>query len=286
MTSAPGRTTCGCTSTTCAPSSGGRRAAAAAHGAGPGIRATGRAVSLRGRLSAAAAFGVLIVVGVVSGILFMSYAVTLRAVDADLVDAAQQAVILANQVKQASDKGPLPNLAKPITIGSIRWSSCSGRSAPDSPPPSARWARRRSRRPGARPAYFMTTRADGAAYRVYTAAMPGTQAGAGAHEPGGLRRQRRAACAGLLLAGLTLAAAAATYGLAWLSAGRILRPVAQLTAAAEHVTRPAIWARLVTPRPTSGALVPRSTPCSPRWRSPSSPNVSSSATPRTSCAPR
>ena len=78
-------------------------------------------MSLRGRLSAAAAFGVLIVVGVVSGILFMSYAVTLRSrVDAGLVDAAQQAVTLAAQVKQASDKGPLPNLAKPITVGSIR----------------------------------------------------------------------------------------------------------------------------------------------------------------------
>ena len=84
----------------------------------------------------------------------------------------------------------------------------------------------------------MTTTADGQAYRVYTAAMPGTQGGAlvrtsqaDTADNGALR------AAGLLLAGLTVAAAAATYGLAWLSAGRILRPVAQLTAAAEHVTR-------------------------------------------------
>ena len=43
--------------------------------------------------------------------------------------------------------------------------------------------------------------------------------------------------AALLLAGLTVAAAGVTYGAARLTAGRILRPIAELTAAAEHVTR-------------------------------------------------
>jgi two-component system sensor histidine kinase MprB len=43
--------------------------------------------------------------------------------------------------------------------------------------------------------------------------------------------------AALLLAGLTIAAAGITYGLARLSAGRILRPIADLTAVAEHVSR-------------------------------------------------
>jgi two-component system sensor histidine kinase MprB len=43
--------------------------------------------------------------------------------------------------------------------------------------------------------------------------------------------------AALLLAGLTVAAAGITYGAARLSAGRILRPIAELTAAAEHVTQ-------------------------------------------------
>src|SRR5260221_11780631 len=43
--------------------------------------------------------------------------------------------------------------------------------------------------------------------------------------------------AALLLAGLTLAATGIPYGAARLAAGRILRPIAQLTAAAEHVTR-------------------------------------------------
>jgi two-component system sensor histidine kinase MprB len=43
--------------------------------------------------------------------------------------------------------------------------------------------------------------------------------------------------AALLLAALTLAATGITYGAARLSAGRILRPIADLTAAAEHVAQ-------------------------------------------------
>jgi two-component system sensor histidine kinase MprB len=39
-----------------------------------------------------------------------------------------------------------------------------------------------------------------------------------------------------LLAALTLGAAATTYGIARLAAGRVLRPIGRLTAAAEHVT--------------------------------------------------
>ena len=62
---------------------------------------------------------------------------------------------------------------------------------------------------------------------------------------GGLVRTSRAANAddgalrdaALLLAGLTVAAAGITYGAARLTAGRILRPIAELTAAAEHVTQ-------------------------------------------------
>jgi two-component system sensor histidine kinase MprB len=43
--------------------------------------------------------------------------------------------------------------------------------------------------------------------------------------------------AALLLAGLTAAATGITYGAARLTAGRILRPIAEFTAAAEHVTQ-------------------------------------------------
>ena len=62
---------------------------------------------------------------------------------------------------------------------------------------------------------------------------------------GGLVRTSRAANAddgalrnaALLLAGLTVAAAGLTYGAARLTAGRVLRPIGELTAAAEHVTQ-------------------------------------------------
>lgn len=43
--------------------------------------------------------------------------------------------------------------------------------------------------------------------------------------------------AALLLAALTVGAAGVTYGAARLTAGRILRPIAELTATAEHITQ-------------------------------------------------
>ncbi len=87
------------------------------------------------------------------------------------------------------------------------------------------------------PPYFADERDRGQQFRVYTTAWLGN--------PGGLVRASRAANAddgalrdaALLLAGLTVSAAGVTYGAARLTAGRILRPIAELTAAAEHVTR-------------------------------------------------
>jgi two-component system, OmpR family, sensor histidine kinase MprB len=71
-------------------------------------------------------------------------------------------------------------------------------------------------------------------FAVYTAAMPGglvrTSRPADADD-GALRN------AALFLAGLTVAAAGVTYGAARLTAGRILRPIAELTATAEHITQ-------------------------------------------------
>ena len=70
-------------------------------------------MTLRNRLAAAAGVGVLIVVAGVSGVLYLFYADSLRArVDAALIDAAQQASAIAQQVKRsAGDKGP-PNFAE------------------------------------------------------------------------------------------------------------------------------------------------------------------------------
>jgi two-component system, OmpR family, sensor histidine kinase MprB len=83
----------------------------------------------------------------------------------------------------------------------------------------------------------LAARDGGQQFRAYTAPLPvGSRGGlvltsrAANADDGALRN------AALLLAGLTVAAACVTYGLARLSAGRILRPVAELTAAAEHVT--------------------------------------------------
>ena len=91
---------------------------------------------------------------------------------------------------------------------------------------------------GAQPPYFATVDDGGHQFRVYTAAMPGGS-------DAGLVRASRAAGAddgtlrdaALLLAALTVGAAGVTYGAARLTAGRILRPIAELTATAEHITK-------------------------------------------------
>jgi two-component system sensor histidine kinase MprB len=198
-------------------------------------------VTLRNRLAVAAACGVLIVVGAVSVVIYLSYAASLHArVDADLINAAQQTSTIAQQVKQAAaSKGTAPGIGGPVTIGSTEIQLLPG---PVSVGQASRFGPLDSRdvavAQGADPAYFADLRAGAERARVYTAAMPGDSSGA-------LVRVSRAADAddgalrnaALLLAALTVAAAGVTYGAARLSAGRILRPVADLTAAAEHVSR-------------------------------------------------
>ena len=59
-------------------------------------------MTLRNRVSAAAAVGVLIVVAAVSSVLYFSYAASLNSrLDASLVDASQQAIIVASRIKQS-----------------------------------------------------------------------------------------------------------------------------------------------------------------------------------------
>jgi two-component system, OmpR family, sensor histidine kinase MprB len=205
-------------------------------------------VTLRNRVSVAAALGVLIVVGSVSGILYVSYAANVRArVDSDLVNAAQQASAVARQIKEAQANnisGPdgrnMPEngagLSRPVSVGSIQLQAF--------PPPvvagqSTRFGpfttRDASIAEGVGDPYFSNATDGGTQYRVYTATMLGSDA---------LVRTSRALNAddgalrnvALLLAALTLAATAVTYGIARLTAARVLRPIGQLTAAAEHVT--------------------------------------------------
>lgn len=198
-------------------------------------------MTLRNRISAAAALIVLVVVAGVSVVIYLSFAASLHSrVNASLVDAAQQASTIAQRLKQsASDKGPAPSLDKPVTIGSIDVQLFTGPVDAGRP---TRFGPLDSRdvavAQGAQSAYFADVRSAGRKYRIYTAAMPDTPSGAlvrtsrpGNADNGALRN------AALVLAGLTAAAAAVTYGVARLTSGRILRPVARLTAAAEHVTR-------------------------------------------------
>jgi two-component system sensor histidine kinase MprB len=198
-------------------------------------------VTLRNRVSAAAAVGVLIVVAAVSSVLYFSYAASLQSrVDATLLDAAQQASTIASRIQQsvASGREPKSDIGKPVTVGSVEVQLFPGAVAAGQPTPFGPLdSRDVAVAEGAQPAYFASARDGGQQFRVYTAAWPGN--------PGGLVRTSRAANAddgalrdaALLLAALTVAAAALTYGAARLTAGRILRPIAELTAAAEHVTQ-------------------------------------------------
>jgi two-component system, OmpR family, sensor histidine kinase MprB len=198
-------------------------------------------VTLRNRVSVAAAVGVLIVVAAVSTVLYFSYAASLRSrVDATLVDAAQQASGIARRLKQsAGDTQSSVDFDKPVTVGSVQLQVFPG---PVAAGQSTLFGpldiRDVAVAQHAQPAYFANASDGGQQFRVYTAAFPATPGG-------GLVRASRAASAddgalrnaALLLAGLTVAAAGITYGAARLTAGRILRPIADLTATAEHVTR-------------------------------------------------
>ncbi len=198
-------------------------------------------MTLRNRISVAAAAGVLLVVAAVSTVLYFSYAASLHSrVDAELVDEAQQATSIARTLKQSTGHtGSAPDLSRPVTVGSIQLQLLLGQVTAGQP---TRFGPLDSRdvavAEGDQPAYFTDTSDGGRRFRVYTAAFSSTPSGA-------LVRASRAAnaddgalrTAALLLAGLTIAAAGVTYGLARLAAGRILRPIADLTAAAEHVSR-------------------------------------------------
>ena len=198
-------------------------------------------MTLRNRVSVAAAVGVLIVVAAVSSVLYFSYAASLQScVDATLVDAAQQASSITQRIKQsAGDSRSIPDFGTPVTVGSVELQLFLGPVAAGQPtqfgPLDSRDAEVAE---GAQAPYFANADDGGHRFRVYTAAMPG---GSGA----GLVRTSRAANAdngalrnaALLLAGLTVAAAGVTYGAARLTAGRILRPIAELTATAGHITQ-------------------------------------------------
>jgi two-component system, OmpR family, sensor histidine kinase MprB len=194
-------------------------------------------VTLRHRLSVAVAVGVLIVVAAVSAVVYFSYAASLRSrADLTLVAAAEQAGGIAQNIKQAKVSGQ--SVEKPVTVGSVTVQLFPLAGVGEPTPFGPLDNRDVAVSEGSQPAYFANAGDGGQQFRVYTAPMPGDPGG-------GLVRASRAATAdngslrnaALLLAGLTVAATGITYGAARLSAGRILRPIADLTAAAEHVTQ-------------------------------------------------
>ncbi len=197
-------------------------------------------MTLRNRVSVAAAVGVLIVVAAVSSVLYFSYAASLRSrVDAALVDAAQQASGIAPRIRQSAGGSLLtPGFGKPVGVGGVEVQLFPGPVAAGEPTRFGPLGSRDVAVAGqAQPAYFASARDGGQQFRVYTAAVPGltgwlVRVGQAANADDNALRG-----AALLLAGLTVAAAGITYGAARLTAGRILRPIAELTAAAEHVTQ-------------------------------------------------
>jgi signal transduction histidine kinase len=197
-------------------------------------------VTLRHRVSVAAAVGVLIVVAAVSAVVYFSYAASLRSrADLTLVAAAQQAGGIARSIKQAdSGSQTPPDINAPVTVGSVTVQMFSVAAVGQHTPFGTLGNRDIAVAEGAQSAYFANASDGGRQFRVYTAPLP--------DDPGGgLVRATRAANAddgalrnaALLLTGLTVAAAGVTYGAARLTAGRVLRPIAELTAAAEHVTQ-------------------------------------------------
>jgi two-component system sensor histidine kinase MprB len=198
-------------------------------------------MTLRNRVSVAAAVGVLVVVAAVSSVLYVSYAASLRSrVDATLVDAAQQASGITQRIKQSADGSQaIPDFDRPVTVGSVELQLFLGPVAVGQPTQFGPLGSRDvAVAEGAQPPYFANAGDGGHEFRTYTAAMPGTSGA-------GLVRTSRAAdaddgalrTAALLLAGLTIGAAGVTYGAARLTAGRILRPIGELTATAEHITQ-------------------------------------------------
>jgi len=194
-------------------------------------------VTLRHRVSVAAAVGVLIVVAAVSSVLYFVYAASVHSrADVTLVDAAQQASSITQRIKQSASGGrSIPDFSVPVTVGSVELQLFLGPAVGQPTQFGPLDSRDVAVAEGAQPPYFADQHHGGHQFRVYTAAVPG----------GALVRTSRAADAdngalrnaALLLAGLTVVAAGVTYGAARLTAGRILRPIADLTAAADRVSR-------------------------------------------------
>ena len=145
-------------------------------------------MTLRHRVSVAAAVGVLIVVAAVSSMLYFFYAASVHSrADVTLIDAAQQASSITQRIKQSASGGAsIPDFGTPVTVGSVELQLFLGPVGVGQP---TQFGPLDSRdvavAEGAQPPYLANEDDGGHQFRVYTAAMPGAS--------GGLVRTSRAA---------------------------------------------------------------------------------------------
>jgi hypothetical protein len=128
-------------------------------------------VTLRNRVSVAAAAGVLIVVGAVSSVLYFFYAASLRSrADGSLVAAAEQASTLARHIKQsAAESQSNPDFV--FTVGTVRVQLLPGRPVAAGQPTvfGPLSSRDVAVSENAQPAYIASVRHGGQQFRIYTA---------------------------------------------------------------------------------------------------------------------
>jgi two-component system, OmpR family, sensor histidine kinase MprB len=142
-------------------------------------------VTLRHRVSVAAAVGVLIVVAAVSTVLYFFYAASVYSrADVTLIDAAQQASSITQRIKQsASGSHPVPDFGTPVTVGSVELQLFLDPGVGQATQFGPLDSRDVAVAEGAQPPYFADDDRAGHQYRVYTAAMPGVSGGAPARRP-------------------------------------------------------------------------------------------------------
>jgi hypothetical protein len=136
-------------------------------------------VTLRNRVSVAAAVMVLVFVGAVSSVLYLSYAASLHSrVDATLVDAAEQAATIAQRIKQSGTASQLaPDVSRPVSIGSVEVQLLPDPVAGQPTLFGPLGSRDVAVAEQAQPAYFAERLGGGQQFRVYTAAWLGNPGG-------------------------------------------------------------------------------------------------------------
>lgn len=153
-------------------------------------------MTLRHRVSVAAAVGVLIVVAAVSSVLYFFYAASVHSrADVTLIDAAQQASSITQRIKQsASGSRSIPDFGTPVTVGSVELQLFLGPAVGQPTQFGPLDSRDVAVAEGAQPPYFANEHDGRHQFRVYTAALPACQA-ARWYAPAGPRTPTTPRCA-------------------------------------------------------------------------------------------